>query len=124
MISAKKLLYRLLSLPLVVEAGTQDGWSYRKWSNGIMEAWRGGWGSTGSFTAWGSLFYRDIDGPSIPSGMFNATPTAFLTPLGSQAAVFGVYSVTTTRIGKIRFIHNAANDEACYANIYLFGTWK
>lgn len=107
----------------VIDEGNSGGWRYRKWNNGTYECWKYNWGSSGAFAAWGSLYYRDIDGPTFPI-TFTQIPIVNLTPSDSQAYILGMYSVSTTKIGKIRFGHNNTNAVNSVANIYVIGNWK
>ena len=58
----------------VVEQGTSDIWTYRKWSSGVAECW-GSYTTAGGSNPEGSLYWK---GTSIayPSGLFIATPIA------------------------------------------------
>ena len=38
-ISLKKLLNKILEAPIIIESDTIGIWTYRKWSDGIAEAW-------------------------------------------------------------------------------------
>lgn len=59
----------------IVESGTENGFTYRKWNSGVMEAW-GSFSLTGSYTwkAWGQI-YESSRGVTVtyPTG-FNAKP--------------------------------------------------
>lgn len=61
----------------IVDAGNKNGWSYRKWKSGKVEAWYNYDGSSGTFTTWVSpIRYKDVT-VSIPSGIFTASPKIF-----------------------------------------------
>lgn len=109
---------------VVVEQGEQNGWKYRKYADGTAEIWYYGYGkSNQSFSAWGSLYYGDMNGPTFPFE-FVDYPYVFLTPLNSQAYVIGHWGTTYNKLGTIRFGHNAANSSEAYVNIYAIGRWK
>lgn len=40
MLDVKGLIAKLLNCDHVVEEGTSDGWTYRKWKSGVAECWR------------------------------------------------------------------------------------
>ena len=108
----------------VIGEGTSGGWYYRKWVSGKYECWKRVWGNASvSFSAWGSLFYADVDGPNFPI-TFAEVPIVIITPNGSQAYIIGNYNITTSAIGKIRFGHNSTGAVAAYADIYVYGRWR
>ena len=124
MLNVKKILTKILNTDLVIAQGTSGGWTYRKWSGGSYECWRHNWGTASiSFTQWQSLFYADADGPTFPI-TFTEQPIVLVTPVDSQAYILGCYSITTSKIGKIRFGHNMANSSRAWASIYVKGKWK
>lgn len=55
----------------VTETGTSGIWTYRKWSDGTVEAW-GSKTETLSFSSWGSLYYIRMAGDNYPSGLFTS----------------------------------------------------
>ena len=62
-------------LPKVVESGTSDMWTYRKWSDGTAECW-GRWAQHfGAFSANGAFYESGYTAKNYPSGLFTATPT-------------------------------------------------
>lgn len=123
MLNQKKLDTKLTE-HAIVEQGTTGGWKYRKYADGTAEIWYYGFGkSNQSFSAWGSLYYGDMAGPSFPFE-FVDYPYVFLTPLNSQAYVIGHWGIDHDKIGTIRFGHNNNAAAEAYVNIYAIGKWK
>lgn len=59
----------------VVEQGTSGIWTYRKWNSSIAECWGSTSVPSATYSANGG--YKNIT-ESLPSGLFNATPTVVL----------------------------------------------
>lgn len=55
----KKAFYKLgLISDYVVDYGTSDIWTYRKWQSGIAECWgRRAWTAPASWTVWDTDYY-------------------------------------------------------------------
>lgn len=58
----------------IVEQGTSGIWTYRKWNSGVAECW-GYKLTSGTFSAWGSIYSHDIPPEAYPSGFFISSPT-------------------------------------------------
>ena len=50
------LKYKNNEMPFITEAKTKNGWTYRKWSNGVGECWKTLSHSTAINTEWGALY--------------------------------------------------------------------
>jgi len=61
---------------VVVEEGTKDGWTYRKWKNGRCEAWKDVTDSskTNLTTSYGSLYSLDQSGQSTKKNIDISLP--------------------------------------------------
>lgn len=127
MLNVKKLLGMILNAiktDYVIDEGTSGSWEYRKWNSGRYECWKRAVGQAdATYTAWGSLFYKDVAAGSFPI-TFASQPTVLITPYGSQAYVLGCYGISTSSLGTIRFGHNGTSKADAYANVYAFGYWK
>lgn len=96
-------LYLLAKMPQVIKYGSVQGgtgntwWTYRRWTNGMEEAW--GAVSFGSIagSAWTSGMYYTDQTATFPSGIFSAAPTeVFLTAGTGQWIAVGTSNYTTT----------------------------
>lgn len=55
------LKYQGFSVPVVIESGTSSIWTYRKWSDGVLECWGNyeyNFNASTSHTAWGGILYN------------------------------------------------------------------
>ena len=58
----------------VVEQGTDDIWTYRKWNSGIAECWGTETKKTAIATAWGNAYCSPSLSTSFPTGLFIKEP--------------------------------------------------
>lgn len=59
----------------VIEHGTSDIWTYRKWNSGVVECWgEKNYGSIDCTTEWGSMFQSARITATFPAGLFVETP--------------------------------------------------
>lgn len=124
MLSTKKLLYKLLQLPLVVEKGTSGDWTYRKWSDGTVEAWLKYTEPTAqAFTASGNFYYRGISGLYFPSGLFTTTPTVQATMQMGNVGSCEIQSINSTACS-ITVLSAVSTARAVTVNLYAVGRWK
>lgn len=114
-----------LKTDYVVEQGTSNGWTYRKWLSGIAECWyKGLTKSSQSFASWGSLYYGDwATGLQYPFAFISA-PALMVTPADSQAYVLGRYNETATEVGTIRLGHNNTTSVQVVLDLYAIGRWQ
>lgn len=111
----------------VVEQGTDDIWTYRKWNSGIAECW----GEQGFTVTWAgaspAYYSTNKYYPSFPSGLFAAAPcTSVSTPNGNAAYVVPcVFSVGVGYMG-ISFgrFYGGATDVTATIKMYCIGMWK
>ena len=112
----------------VVETGTSDAWSYRKWNSGLMEAWL-----NARITA------TDESLEALMAGMFASVnidvPTGFTSsPRGTASAYIGtgagftlVYPISTNQIN-IEVLGNQGNPgksaTVTIEAINITGKWK
>lgn len=92
-----------VAVDYVAEQGTKDGWKYRKWNSGRIEAWVSkSVGSiavtNGGATTYGG--YRSNEQTiAIPSGIFTSTPNVIGNKAAFQGAtIYGLRANSTTQI--------------------------
>lgn len=71
MLNIKKLFTRLLKCDLVIEQGTENGWFYRKWSDGRIEAWKEITGTISPYSSWNNFQLYSITNIALPFTMKN-----------------------------------------------------
>ena len=79
MLSVKKILYKILEKPIIVEYGKSGMWNYRKWSDGTVECW--GYKSISTNrTQWGNSgwYYIQAEPDNYPSGIFVHTEVQYV----------------------------------------------
>jgi len=67
------LIKNIANRDYIVEQGVSGGWTYRKWNSGIAECYGTFNLSSGSFSAYGTL-YRSDTSVYFPSGLFTESP--------------------------------------------------
>ena len=113
----------------VTEAGTTDGWTWRKWASGLRECWRVTEIeiASGGYTAWGSIFSYSTT-VAYPTGFFSGVPDLFTAPAGgygcwtgmskpsqnsaAQAAISVLRAANTTAASTVRVALHAYAQEA------------
>lgn len=114
---------------IVLEAGTNGIWTYRKWSDGTAECW--GTYITPSLAlsrAYGSLYIHPSD--SITGGTaypftFTSAPKEFHTMKNANTWVMEGAGATTTNTAQFWIIAPVARTAQIYSvNIHAIGTWK
>lgn len=111
------------SVDYVVEEGTDDGWTYRKWASGYIDAFKiHNFGSqTGS--VWVSpVRYKDLT-YTFPDGMFASTPFVTGTAITNQWWVVQVAATSKTG-GPIRVATVASTAQNVDVSISAHGSWK
>lgn len=121
----KELIAKLTNTPMIVEQGTSDIWTYRKWSNGTAECW-GTW--AGTLTHYAnpfSGFYGYYNTISFPVGLFNSPPNATYTAgVGSAFAWAGAYFGTTTTGMNCYAVAGLSGSQTVRFSISVKGRWK
>ena len=124
MLSTKKLIYKILNLPLVVEEGSSSDWSWRKWSDGTSECWLDYTEPTAqAFTASGTVFYRVISGLNYPSGVFISTPIVIPAIYFANVGGCAISSVSSTSCS-LTVLSAVASARAVNVKLYAKGRWK
>lgn len=84
MLDMKKALTKLMKAPIVTQVGLSGRWQFRRWSNGMVEAW-----ATipkGSITgvSLASPIYHTEQTIDFPSGLFSSEPRVYITTSNSN----------------------------------------
>lgn len=127
------LKYGGASLPTmadyVVEEGSSDIWTYRKWNSGLSECWgKQIFSSVATTTAWGSVYYGTLTSTlSFPSGLFLDAPeiNTFLRSQGGRFWCTHSNNASATSAGTIYALApQSYSSGSAILNIYAQGTWK
>ena len=116
----------------IVEQGTSNGWTYRKWYSGVAECWKILEHSTTVATQWGSLYVgnaterqnypfaftsKPVEVVSITSG----SEMGFLYPERNGNGVNGAYASARYNVCALSAISTAVT---YYFNFHVTGKWK
>lgn len=113
----------------VVEQGTNNSWTYRKWNSGISECWRDYSASIAVNTsagAYGGYRSGQLSVPTIPTGVFNASPLIFAQiGSGSQGAWVNNVQAQSATSGYF-YLSCGSSLSAASRTIHLhaIGKWK
>lgn len=109
----------------VVEQGTNSGWRYRKWSDGVTEAWAIITKSLTVNQPEGTLFY-DSCSFEIPSGLFSTVPVANITVhrSGGYGAYYTIGSISKTVCQGWVFSDLSSDAANHYLNVQLMGQYN
>jgi hypothetical protein len=103
----------------VYETGTTNGWHYRRWSSGIVEAWTSQSFSSASWSVWASpVRYMDKT-VTIPAGIFSSAPNIIATSPSNQYWVVGATASSATSI-TLRLATVASSAMATAVKIYAY----
>lgn len=80
----------------VAEQGSNDGWTYRKWASGKVEAWKIYSFTLASWTVWASPVRYMDKALTIPSGIFTTAPAMLATSRSNQFWVVDILASSTT----------------------------
>lgn len=126
MLSVKKLIYKILECPHVVEQGTSGSWTYRKWSDGTSECWcKSGNVTFATNTQYGGVYYGSAYGfESFPSGLFtNNMQTISIELLGGDGCWAGINVITATSFSFYPYCSKNGN-HVCSISVHVVGKWK
>lgn len=113
----------------VVEQGTSNSWSYRKWNSGVAECWITNTISTSITTAWNSMYVGDTSSTQM------SYPVSFVSRPREMANLHaGSYAVwlytrannTSTQTGVYNLVRPTSVSGAItvYYDLYVIGKWK
>ena len=105
----------------IVEQGTSGVWTYRKWASGIAECW-GTTSATVTLTTVGTYYHRGQASFSLPSGLFNASPSVVMECRNGYWS--GLQSVSTTSVSAYFFDVANATGYNLSIEVSAKGTWK
>lgn len=117
----------------VVEQGTSDGWTYRKWNSGVGECWKTITHKTKINTAWGSFYTSDTKLPrqsypftftSKPVEQVTLNPgnyTGWIYPAGSGDGVNGGYQSAMYCVIRPTAV---TSEVTFYFHMYVVGKYK
>lgn len=124
MLSAKKLIYKILERPHVVEHGTSGTWMYRKWSDGRAEAWGHKNQAQYAITVtYGYGYYGALISFSFPTGVFTNVRGVQVTPMDASGTWTGINSVTNEYVSWYPFCAKSGTYSVSY-EVYVDGRWK
>lgn len=116
----------MTSTPYIVESGTSDIWTYRKWSNGDAECWgRKSYSGTTS-TTWGSLYALPCDSPTYPF-TFTSLPCvkrSITQSTGNSCWISGWSVESTSSSGTFALVRPTSSKLNVVVNFYVTGKWK
>ena len=103
----------------VKETGTDNSWTYRKWSDGSVEAWRDYSFNSASWSAWSSPIRYMDKSITFPSGLFASTPSVIGCSTSNQYWLVNV-NATSATAGSLRLATVATSDMATTVRLYAW----
>lgn len=103
----------------VYETGTINGWHYRRWSSGKVEAWASLSFSSASWSVWASPVRYMDKSITIPAGIFSSAPNIIATSPSNQYWVVGATASSATSI-TLRLATVASSAMATAVKIYAY----
>lgn len=104
----------------VTYKGSSGAWSYRRWSDGTVEAWTKASLGAQTGTIWATpIRYKDLTA-AIPSGIFTEAPAVFVTSTSSQWWVNSADATSATSVS-FRLLTLAASEQSASVAIYAKG---
>lgn len=108
----------------VVEEGTDNGWTYRKWNSGKAEAWTlVSNGSTAMTTVEGYGYYASAKTYTFPSIFTTIKSVVTLADLSGALGGFVSSNITTTSLTGYFWATRSVTKNT-FLNIEVKGTWK
>jgi phage minor structural protein len=113
----------------VVETGTANGWTYRKWSDGTAECWQLTTQQSYAMTnPYGSSYYAAVN-PfcTFPSGLFTSAPSLQITRTNTSSGA-GLISVSVsamTQNSANAYVYSTQSQTLSVGfSLYAVGKWK
>lgn len=108
----------------IVEQGTDNGWTYRKWNSGIAECWKLiSNGSTAMTSAEGSGYYAPKKTYSFPSIFTAITSVSADADLHGALGGFTISVITVSSFSGYLWATRSITKET-WVNAHVVGTWK
>jgi hypothetical protein len=110
----------------IVDQGTDNSWTYRKWNSGVFEAWRY-YQATGLTLTTSSMgtYYGTSKSIALPSFTLTITCSTYGDTVGHGS---GIYIYQTQKSGDNLQIdyraHASSTSGQCGGFFHIFGTWK
>lgn len=110
----------------VVDTGTSDIWTYRKWNSGIAECWASDITSSSAGSAEGNVYWSRSNTYNFPSGLFISAPTVNISVgCGSSYLTWASINSLTKDLVAWYYVHDTNNAKnAIFNNIEAKGRWK
>lgn len=97
----------------VTSQGDSNGWHYRKWKRGKIEAWYTG-EVTASATSTAGNVYRSSYSLSIPSGIFGSAPHSIISFEQSATTVFAINGTASSKTAISGYIFRTGSSTSTY----------
>ena len=123
MLIVKKLLAKMLSVPMVVEEGVNGTWKYQKWSNGRYHAWYEGTINLLAGTSWlnGGAYHAQSSGNPPPS--FSKSVTS-LTGSSNGQVLMAYVGHNTSSFVTYWLNGTLSASNGLSVRLDMYGTWK
>lgn len=125
--SLKEWMYQVTSsggTDFVVEQGTDDIWTWRKWNSGIAECW--GYTTamtTNCNTTYGYQYYGAMVTRAFPAGLFAQRPTLSASCDGGDGLWIGTSTIQSNQF--TYYPYCGKNGSHTYAlSMHAVGRWK
>lgn len=130
--SADRTKAKLNRYDFIVEQGTKNGWTYRKWDSGVAECWKILTHKTAITTAWGALYQGTATSRQNYPFSFVGKPLeqATLTASSYQAILFpekdgnGVNGASASACYNVCRPSSISSEMEFYIAITVKGNWK
>lgn len=110
----------------VVEQGTDNSWTYRKWNSGLFEAWRYYQASSMTITTSSAgTYYGGEKLIPLPSFVVTITGTTYGNAPSQSSGVYIYETVRDNSNLKVVYrAHASTSNASCGGVFHIFGTWK
>lgn len=109
----------------IVDYGTSEFWTYRKWNSGVAECW-GIW--TGTLSNYGTVLggYGYYTSVNFPTGLFSAIPiVTYSAAMEYNFALTGTITPAITTSGcNVYLVSNGSGSRTVSFYIRVIGKWK
>lgn len=109
----------------IESAGTSNGWTYKKYSDGTAEMWKTASVSTSHVSQVGQFYQYNILNISLPFSLANTNyVVAGTAQVGNGAGIVGTISgLATNKFNYILYSTVSGEQNVTY-RIYVYGTWR
>lgn len=107
----------------VVESGTSNGWNYKRYSDGTIDAWYRGSKSLSHYNTINGFYAFGYNAIDLPFTMANATYQCDADFLIGNGFTFGTsVRKSTTQLTNLFALSTASGTQTVYLNAYIHGT--